>query len=104
MLTSLRLFSRAPCTRIQSWLSATCPAVRVGVAMLKRASMCVRARREACFYRVRPGGVDLESPREGEAGTKRSQAPLRAGWRHPSDGRAGVGELRSARARAAQDE
>ncbi|GGY38087.1 hypothetical protein GCM10010384_51510 [Streptomyces djakartensis] len=24
MLTSLRLFSRAPCTRITSWLSATC--------------------------------------------------------------------------------
>src|SRR4051812_20267514 len=24
MLTSLRLFSRAPCTRIRSWLSATC--------------------------------------------------------------------------------
>ncbi len=24
-LTSLRLFSRAPCTRIRSWLSATCP-------------------------------------------------------------------------------
>src|SRR5882762_3051978 len=23
-LTSLRLFSRAPCTRIRSWLSATC--------------------------------------------------------------------------------
>src|SRR3954454_14053445 len=26
MLTSLRLFSRAPCTRIRSWLSATCGA------------------------------------------------------------------------------
>src|SRR3982074_2651760 len=26
MLTSLRLFTRAPCTRIRSWLSATCSA------------------------------------------------------------------------------
>src|SRR6202035_495229 len=37
MLTSLRLFSRAPCTRIRSWLSATCSAgdcVSVLVAML----------------------------------------------------------------------
>ena len=36
-LTSLRLFSRAPCTRIRSWLSATCGAddcVSVLVAML----------------------------------------------------------------------
>src|SRR5438067_12885545 len=37
MLTSLRLFTRAPCTRIRSWLSATCRAgdcVSVLVAML----------------------------------------------------------------------
>src|SRR5918994_4826746 len=37
MLTSLRLFSRAPCTRIRSWLSAGCSAgdcVCVLVAML----------------------------------------------------------------------
>src|SRR5450755_668559 len=37
MLTSLRLFTRAPCTRIRSWLSATCSAgdcVSVLVAML----------------------------------------------------------------------
>src|SRR5215210_8988769 len=36
-LTSLRLFSRAPCTRIRSWRSATCSAgdcVSVLVAML----------------------------------------------------------------------
>src|SRR5215218_60030 len=36
-LTSLRLFTRAPCTRIRSWLSATCSAgdcVSVLVAML----------------------------------------------------------------------
>src|SRR5215216_2738893 len=37
MLTSLRLFSRAPCTRIRSWLSAGCSAgdfVSVVVAVL----------------------------------------------------------------------
>src|SRR3954471_6612826 len=37
MLTSLRLLTRAPCTRINSWLSATCSAgdcVSVLVAML----------------------------------------------------------------------
>ncbi len=37
MLTSLRLFSRAPCTRIRSWLSAACDAddrVSVLVALL----------------------------------------------------------------------
>src|SRR6266536_4594593 len=37
MLTSLRLFTRAPCTRIRSWLSAACSAgdcVSVLVAML----------------------------------------------------------------------
>ena len=36
-LMSLRLFTRAPCTRIRSWLSATCRAggcVSVLVAML----------------------------------------------------------------------
>ena len=41
-LTSLRLFSRAPCTRIRSWLSAACSAgdrVSVVVAMLI-VSMC----------------------------------------------------------------
>ena len=38
-LTSLRLFTRAPCTRIRSWLSATCSAgdcVSVLVAVLMR--------------------------------------------------------------------
>src|SRR5690242_6811691 len=45
MLTSLRLFSRAPCTRIRSWLSATCGAgdrVSFLVAMLV-CSIVVRA-------------------------------------------------------------
>ncbi len=35
--TSLRLFSRAPCTRIRSWLSATCGAVSVREALLNSA-------------------------------------------------------------------
>ena len=41
-LTSLRLFTRAPCTRIRSWLSATCSAgdcVSVLVAMLSADSL-----------------------------------------------------------------
>ncbi len=40
MLMSLRLFTRAPCTRIRSWLSAACSAgerVSVLVAMLSAA-------------------------------------------------------------------
>src|ERR1700683_2914836 len=34
MLTSLRLFSRAPCTRIRSWSSATCSAGDCGAALV----------------------------------------------------------------------
>src|SRR5690606_30743448 len=40
MLTSLRLFTRAPCTRIMSWVSATCAGARPSVAMLMRVSIC----------------------------------------------------------------
>src|SRR5947207_13141734 len=43
MLTSLRLFTRAPCTRIRSWRSATCSAgacLPVLVAMLIAVSIC----------------------------------------------------------------
>src|SRR5260221_12933425 len=46
-LTSLRLFTRAPCTRIRSWLSATCSAgdcVPVLVAMLILSPSVERAR------------------------------------------------------------
>src|ERR1700693_3569139 len=54
-LTSLRLFTRAPCTRIRSWLSAACsPGLSVLVAMLiagtrrvARPGMRRRARRSA---------------------------------------------------------
>src|SRR3954471_15614979 len=34
MLTSLRLFSRAPCTRIRSWLSAACRSPSVALLMV----------------------------------------------------------------------
>src|SRR3712207_7861727 len=47
-LTSLRLFSRAPCTRIRSWLSAACSAggcVSVLVAELIVSPSVRRARR-----------------------------------------------------------
>ena len=51
-LTSLRLFTRAPCTRIRSWLSAACSAgdcVSVLVAMLMAVTL------EAAIY----GNPDL---------------------------------------------
>lgn len=33
MLTSFRLFTRAPCTRIRSWLSAMCGSVSLALLM-----------------------------------------------------------------------
>ena len=47
MLMSLRLFSRAPCTRIRSWLSATCSAgdcVSVARGNAHRVSICYAGR------------------------------------------------------------
>src|SRR4051794_19651896 len=60
MLTSLRLFSRAPCTRIRSWVSATCAAagcVCVLVAVLMVLLVLLRQRDRA------PPGVYLIDPR-----------------------------------------
>ncbi len=56
MLTSLRLFTRAPCTRIRSWLSAACRAgvcVFFLVAMLDVSPSKVRLGRG----HVAPGGA-----------------------------------------------
>src|SRR5690606_41858562 len=56
MPTSLRLFSRAPCTRIMSWLSATCSAGRPSVVsgmLIVSPSVC-RARPRGA--RVGPAG------------------------------------------------
>src|SRR5688572_11925673 len=46
MLTSLRLFSRAPCTRIRSWLSATCTAAVSGLEAVLIVSPSRRIRRD----------------------------------------------------------
>src|SRR5918997_285908 len=40
MLTSLRLFTRAPCTRIRSWLSATCTAGTCVAVLIRAAPGC----------------------------------------------------------------
>src|SRR5205823_7333602 len=72
-LTSLRLFTRAPCTRIKSWVSATCSAgdcvsVLVLVAMLivspkvRRAAFAVAATvRRVPDRRVSAGPSDGKS-------------------------------------------
>src|SRR3954451_1701636 len=71
-LTSLRLFTREPCTRIRSWLSATCGArgsASVVVAMLIVVS-------------VRQAGPSAEA-----AGTQPSISPLRDDAQRGSRGR-----------------
>src|SRR4029450_11617316 len=55
MLRSLRLFTRAPCTRIRSWRSATCSAgdsVSVLVAMLivSSAHRLLHERADLCLF------------------------------------------------------
>ena len=42
MLTSLRLFTRAPCTRIMSWLSAACACFAFGVAIGAQRTSLIR--------------------------------------------------------------
>ena len=42
MLTSLRLFSRAPCTRIMSWVSAACGAGDGVSVLIVSPSVCGR--------------------------------------------------------------
>src|SRR5258705_10091529 len=62
MLRSLRLFTRAPCTRIRSWLSAACSAgdcVSVLVAMLIVSPSVTRGRLRGygpCVYPITPSG------------------------------------------------
>src|SRR3712207_6354227 len=66
-LTSLRLFTRAPCTRIRSWLSAGCGAgdgvpgpvaVLIGTPSVERPSP--QSRRRSAVYRT---GVSVGVPR-----------------------------------------
>ncbi len=62
MLTSLRLFSRAPCTRIRSWLSATACAVdRVLVLLAALSSLpSLQVMRSSSHRRL----VSLDNPHE----------------------------------------
>ena len=100
-LTSLRLFTRAPCTRIRSWLSAACSAgdcVSVLVAMLiaafftsaaifsrRRRSAPSARRRSATWRRRSRFAASLEAERrvprlELLRGSGRSRRPCRP-WR-----------------------
>src|SRR5262245_20893840 len=61
MLTSLRLFTRAPCTRIRSWLSAgSCFIMSPSVAWLD--SSQPRSRHEAHGGSCQPCSLVLEHP------------------------------------------
>src|ERR671933_2207785 len=53
-LTSLRLFSRAPCTRIRSWLSATCSAGDCGSVLVAVLMMSPSVRRAAAGVGTSP--------------------------------------------------
>ena len=62
MLTSLRLFTRAPCTRIRSWLSATCSAgdcVSFLVAVLIVSPSVRRGPPSRCSWRRLAGSTSL---------------------------------------------
>src|SRR5207302_1945454 len=48
MLTSLRLFSRAPCTRIKSWLSATCGVAGCGSIVVPMVIVSPSVRAGSC--------------------------------------------------------
>src|SRR5690349_4258097 len=56
-LTSLRLFSRAPCTRIRSWVSATCsPLVSGSVFVAVLVSVLIGSPSVGLQYVLRGGG------------------------------------------------
>src|ERR671933_2171108 len=84
-LTSLRLFSRAPCTRIRSWLSAGCSAgdcVSVLVAELivspsvRRARPPPRARRRSAVYRIDGAGRTGVTPGRGTPAPTPAGSPV----------------------------
>ena len=98
-LTSLRLFSRAPCTRIRSWLSAACcsslrssssrpcssslPLSQCGRTLLRRSR---RRRASACgprsrWPRARPAAGPAAAP--GTRSRCRCAGPSRPGRRRP---------------------
>src|SRR5919198_249787 len=88
-LTSLRLFTRAPCTRIRSWRSATCGAGDRGSVLV--AMLIVLGRT------VRRGGV-LEQPEDvavgvGDGGHQAAAADVARGLLHGGAGRGHLGQL-----------
>src|SRR3954453_143492 len=108
-LTSLRLFTRAPCTRIQSWLSATCDAggcSSVFVAMLMGSpspgrdagAVSVGARCATCPAPHRPNIPERSPsrPRTGVTRAGRGSTPCawgrRSGWGDPDEVARGVTE------------
>src|SRR5437763_3762674 len=98
-LTSLRLFTRAPCTRIMSWLSAACSFVSAFVAMLYRASICPGscppgARRAGRWY-----SAVLENPEDvavgvGDGGHQAAAADVVRGLLHDGARGGQLGQLR----------
>src|ERR1700738_4950667 len=69
-LTSLRLFTRAPCTRIRSWRSATCSAGDGVSILVSIAVMLAAARRPALPIPDRSGHL-LRHARRLKLGTLR---------------------------------
>ena len=60
-LTSLRLFTRAPCTRIRSWLSATCSAGDCASVLVAMLTMSPSVGRAAFAVSVGVAWLDLTS-------------------------------------------
>src|SRR5690349_24292641 len=107
-LTSLRLFSRAPCTRIRSWRSGAAACVSMLVAKLIVAAMLGAARR-ARFSIPAPSAPERERPRrrDGRERAARGEAQARGPAQVPAprfgepdgDGRAARGRERAPAAR-----
>src|SRR5271155_3841483 len=101
-LTSLRLFSRAPCTRIRPWLSAPCSAgdcVPVLVAMLIVFSVCSARRRGRQQCLAGRGSSVLNQPEDvsvgvGEGGHQPATTDVVRGLLHGGARGGHLGQLR----------
>src|SRR5690606_28905621 len=86
MLMFFRLFSRAPCTRITSWLSATCTGDVPLVAMLVSLPSAGSSGRRGPHRPVHSGGItrdDLRNYAPGGAGRGRIPASPDPAARRP---------------------
>src|SRR5690606_12883330 len=89
MLMFFRLFSRAPCTRITSWLSATCTGDVPLVAMLVSLPSAGSSGRRGPHRPVHSGGItrdDLRNYAPGGAGRGRIPASPDPAARRPGSG------------------